>query len=294
MRVYISVDVEGVAGVVDWDQVRGDSAAYREMCRLTTLETNEAIEGALAAGATEVLVNDSHGPMRNLDAELLHPVAELTQGRHKPMFMVEGIDDSFGALFLVGYHGRAGSAQGTLNHTFSPYETRMNGIICSEATLNAAVAGHYGVPIALVTGDDATAAEAIADFGPEIVTVVTKQGLNRVAARMVHPTVARDRIRQGAEEAMRRAPVTEALYDDDAGDDRDDVEHLAARRYGRDAADRRTYRRPLDPLGLAGCRQRLPHLHRRLPDRPQCGAIGRKMGSTTKTPRTPREGEESE
>jgi D-amino peptidase len=204
MRVYLSVDVEGVAGVVDWDQVRGDCAAYHEMCRLTTLETNEAIEGALAGGATEIIVNDSHGPMRNLQPELLHPAAGLIQGRHKPMFMVEGLDESCDALFLVGYHGRAGSMHGVLNHTFSPYETRMNGVICSEATLNAAVAGHYGVPLALVTGDDATAAEAVADFGPEVVTVVTKQGINRAAARMVHPTVARDRIRQGAAEAMRR------------------------------------------------------------------------------------------
>ncbi len=206
MRVYLSVDVEGVAGVVDWDQVRGDSAAYQAMCRLTTLETNEAIEGVLAGGATEIVVNDSHGPMRNLLPELLHPAAELIQGRHKPMFMVEGLDESCDALFLVGYHGRAGSARGVLNHTFSPYETRMNGVICSEATLNAAVAGQYGVPLALITGDDATAAEAVADFGPEIVTVVTKAGINRVAARMVHPTVARERIRQGAREAMRRLP----------------------------------------------------------------------------------------
>ncbi len=206
MRVYISVDVEGVAGIVDWDQVMGDNAAYHAMCHLTTLETNEAIEGALAGGATAIIVNDSHGRMRNLLPELLHPAAELIQGRHKPMFMVEGLDESCDALFLVGYHGRAGSARGTLNHTFSPYETRMNGVICSEATLNAAVAGQYHVPLALVTGDDATAAEAIADFGSEIVTVVTKQGLNRVAARMVHPTVARDRIRQGAAEAMRRVP----------------------------------------------------------------------------------------
>ncbi len=205
MRVYLSVDVEGIAGVVDWDQVMGDSAAYHEMCRLTTLETNEAITGALAAGATEILVNDSHGRMRNLPPELLHPAAELIQGRHKSMFMVEGLDNTFDALFLIGYHGRAGSARGTLNHTFSPYETRMNGIICSEATLAAAVAGQHGVPVALVTGDDVTAAEAITDFGPEIVTVVTKEGINRVAARMVHPTVARARIRQGAEEAMRRA-----------------------------------------------------------------------------------------
>jgi len=113
MRVYISVDVEGIAGVVDWDQVRGDSAAYHAMCRLTTLETNEAIEGALAGGATEIIVNDSHGPMRNLLPELLHPTAELIQGRHKPMFMVEGLDESCDALFLVGYHGRAGSAHGT-------------------------------------------------------------------------------------------------------------------------------------------------------------------------------------
>ncbi len=205
MRVYLSVDVEGVAGVVDWTQVRGESPAYHEMCRLTALETNAAIEGALASGATEIVVNDSHGAMRNLPPELLHPAAELIQGRFKPMFMVEGLDNSFHAFFFIGYHGRAGSMRGVLNHTFSPYETRMNGIICSEATLAAAVAGQYGVPVALITGDDATAAEAREDFGSEIVTVVTKQGLNRVAARMVHPTVARDRIRQGAEEALRRA-----------------------------------------------------------------------------------------
>jgi D-amino peptidase len=205
MRVYMSVDVEGVAGVVDWDQVRGDSAAYHAMCRLTTLETNEAIEGALAGGATSVIVNDSHGAMRNLLPELLHPAAELIQGRHKPMFMVEGLDGTCDALFLIGYHGRAGSARGVLNHTFSPYETRMNGTICSEATLNAAVAGHYGVPVALVTGDDMTAAEAHADFGPEVVTVTTKQGINRVAARMIHPQAAREAIRRGAEAAMRRA-----------------------------------------------------------------------------------------
>lgn len=204
MRVYMSVDVEGVAGIVDWDQVRGDSRAYHEICRLTTLETNEAIEGALSAGATAIIVNDSHGPMRNLVPELLHPAAELIQGRHKPMFMVEGLDASCDALFFIGYHGRAGSARGVLNHTYSAYETRLNGIICSEATIAAAVAGQYGVPVALVTGDDVTAAEAVADFGSEIVTVITKQGINRVAARMVHPTVARDRIRAGAEAATRR------------------------------------------------------------------------------------------
>src|SRR4051812_34680433 len=105
MRVYLSVDVEGVAGVVDWDQVRGDNRAYHEMCRLTTLETNEAIEGALAAGATEIVINDTQGPMPTLDPELLPPAAELIQGRHKPMFMVEGLDGGCDALFLIGYHG---------------------------------------------------------------------------------------------------------------------------------------------------------------------------------------------
>ncbi len=206
-RIYISVDVEGVAGVVDREQITGDSAAYREMCRLTTLETNAAIEGALAAGATEIVVNDSHWTMRNLLPEELHPAAELIQGRHKPMFMVEELDDTYDALFFVGYHARAGSARGVLNHTFSPWETRINGIICSEATLAAAVAGQYGVPPALVTGDDVTADEAHEQFGDRIVTVVTKHGLNRVAARSVHPQVARDRIRAGAEEAMHRLPT---------------------------------------------------------------------------------------
>ncbi len=205
MRIYLSVDVEGVAGVVDWSQTGGDTAAYREMCRLATAETNAAIEGALAAGATQIVVNDSHGAMRNLSAEDLHPAAELIQGRHKPMFMVEGLDASFDALLLVGYHGKAGSAEGVLNHTFSPWETTINGIVCSEATLNAAVAGQYGVPLALVTGDDATVAETRAQFAPEVVAITTKRGLNRAAAWMVHPSVARERIREGAAEAVRRA-----------------------------------------------------------------------------------------
>ncbi len=207
MRVYISVDVEGVAGVVDREQIVGDGAAYREMCRLTTLETNAAIEGALAAGATAIVVNDSHWTMRNLLPEELHPAAELIQGRHKPLFMVEELDGTYDALFFVGYHAKAGAARGVLNHTFSPWETRMNGVVCSEATLAAAVAGQYGVPPALMTGDDVTAAEARETFGEGIVTVVTKRGLNRVAARSVHPQVARDRIRAGAAEAMRRLPT---------------------------------------------------------------------------------------
>ncbi len=206
MNVYISVDIEGMAGVVAAEQ--GNSAAgaaYEVGRRLMTAETNAAIEGAFAAGATEIVVNDGHGGMRNLVATELDRRAILIQGRVKPMHMTEGLDNSFAACFLVGYHAAAGVRDGVLNHAFHPYELRCNGRIFSETGLSAMIAGHYGVPVALVTGDDATLRDADALLGAErYVGVTTKRGISRFAAASLHPEVARDQIRAGAEEALRR------------------------------------------------------------------------------------------
>ena len=206
MNVYISVDIEGMAGVVAAEQ--GNSvagAAYEVGRRLMTAETNAAIAGAFAAGATEIVVNDGHGGMRNLVATELDRRAILIQGRVKPMHMTEGLDDSFAACFLVGYHAAAGVRDGVLNHAFHPYELRCNGRIFSETGLSAMIAGHYGVPVALVTGDDATLRDADALLGAgRYVGVTTKRGISRFAAASLHPEVARDQIRAGAEEALRR------------------------------------------------------------------------------------------
>jgi D-amino peptidase len=206
MKVYISVDIEGMAGIYDREQ--GNTAggtAYETGRRLMTAETNAAIEGALAAGATEIVVNDSHGRMGNLVATELHQAAILIQGRVKPLFMVEGLDESFDACFLVGYHASAGIRDGVLNHAFHPYDVRCNGQVFSETALAAMVAGQLGVPVALVTGDDATIRDADTLFGAgKYVGVSTKRGISRSGAASVHPEVARERIHAGATQALQR------------------------------------------------------------------------------------------
>src|SRR5579864_5705326 len=148
MNVYISSDMEGTAGVVIWEQVlaSGDFERFR---RLMTQEINAAVEGALAAGAASVVVNDSHGPMTNIVIEELHPDAELISGVNKTLLQMEGIGDGFDALFFTGYHQREGGGDGVLNHTLlgnTIYEIRVNGEPVDEAALNAGVAGPLVCP----------------------------------------------------------------------------------------------------------------------------------------------------
>ena len=213
MRVYISVDMEGVAGVAHEDQTdpidprhAGD---YNRFRRLMTNEANAAIAGALEAGAKAVLVNDSHWLMRNLLAEELNPVAELLSGGPKRLSMVEGIDGGFDAAMFIGYHARAGTRNATIDHTYTSrvYEARLNGKAVGELALNAAMAGVHGVAVALVSGDQALAAEAKALLGPGVETVIVKEAVGRFAARSVAPTVACERIRSGAAAALKRKHV---------------------------------------------------------------------------------------
>ncbi|MEO5826711.1 MAG: M55 family metallopeptidase [Gemmatimonadales bacterium] len=205
-RIYISVDMEGVAGVVHEDQTNPFdqrwSAEYSRACRLMTNEANAAIEGALAAGASRIVVNDSHWHMRNIIAEALHPVAELSSGSPKPWSMVHGVDAGFDALFLVGYHSRAGTAQAGIDHTYTDviHDVRLDGESVGELGLNAALAAEHGVRTTLVTGDAAVCREASARL-PGVATVVVKESLGRQAARSVHPEVACARIREGATRA---------------------------------------------------------------------------------------------
>ena len=204
MKIYISVDIEGVAGIVDRNQgnlAGGGEYEYGKM--LMTEETNAAILGALDAGATQIVVNDSHGQMRNVIPTLLHPRATLIQGRVKHAFMVEGLDDSFDAVFMVGYHAPAGVRDGVLNHAFHPYELRYNGRVWSEIGLTASVAGHFGVPVALVTGDDAAVRDAEACLPPHV-GVSVKRGISRLGGESVHPERARELIRDGARQALER------------------------------------------------------------------------------------------
>ena len=207
MRIYLSFDFEGVAGVVDWSQCRpGDQAAYALGCRLTLGEVNAAIEGARAGGATEVLVNDAHGAMHNLDPAGLAGRARYVSGRHKPLDMMEGLDESFGAVFFVGYHGSISGPPSTLSHTYNPEvfaQVEVNGVAVGESGINALVAQHFGVPIGLVTGDEVTQAET-APFAPSAVRVVTKTSATRFAATHLHPEEACELIHDGARAATER------------------------------------------------------------------------------------------
>ena len=138
MRVYISVDMEGVAGVVHEDQTNPIdprcAGEYGRFRRLMTAEANAAVEGALAAGATRVVVNDSHWEMRNLLAEELHPAAELVSGSTKPRSMLEGIDAGFDAACFIGYHAQAGTAHAILDHTYTDriFQVRLNGVAVGD------------------------------------------------------------------------------------------------------------------------------------------------------------------
>ena len=216
MRVYISVDMEGVAGIAHEDQTDPldprHAAEYALACRLMTGEANAAVEGALAAGATAVTVSDSHWLMRNIIADELHEAAELVSGGPRLHSMVEGIDGGFDAALFIGYHARAGTANATIDHTYTDrvYEVRVNGVAFGEVGLNAALAGTYGVPVVLVSGDRAVAAEAKELLGEPVETVVVKESLGRFSARSVAPAVARRRIHDGAKRALAHghAPFT--------------------------------------------------------------------------------------
>jgi D-amino peptidase len=210
MRVYISVDMEGVAGVVHEDQTDPieprHAGEYNRFRRLMTNEANAAIAGAIEAGATGVVVNDSHWLMRNLLAEELNPVAELLSGGPKILSMVEGIDGGFDAAMFIGYHARAGTRHATIDHTYTSrvYEARINGQPVGELALNAAMAGLHGVPVALVSGDQSLAAEARALLGDGVETVIVKEAVGRFAARSLAPSAACQRIRAGAAAALKR------------------------------------------------------------------------------------------
>jgi len=214
-RVVISVDMEGVTGVSSWVQVSPpefgglvSGAEYERARERMTLEAAAAAQGALDAGATDVLVNDSHDTMRNLIPELLPDGVRFTSGNDKPLSMVQGVQEAgvVGLLF-VGYHARAGSVRGPLAHTWNGFvrDVVVNGISTGEYGLNALLAGHYGVPVLFASGDDVAMGEITAELGAGVVTVPVKEGLSAFAAAHLHPREAQRRIRDGARRAVEAA-----------------------------------------------------------------------------------------
>lgn len=192
MRVYISSDIEGVAGVVDWGHSIPGAPEYGRARRLMTAEVNAAAVAAFNAGAETVLVNDSHGPMNNILIEELDERIELVTGRPKALTMVHGVGDGFDLAMFLGYHAKAGTAGGVLEHSYAGicvFDITLNGRSYGEFGLNAMLAGYHGVPVVLASGDQKLAAE-VTDVNPHTETVVVKQAVSRFAARSLTPNAA--------------------------------------------------------------------------------------------------------
>lgn len=212
MKLFLSTDFEGVSGIVAWEQIIEGNAEYEQGRRLLTDEVNAVISGALEAGVTEFVVNDSHHWMRNLHPQDLLGKATLITGKHKPLYMMEGMDNSFAGVCFVGYHGSIGAEHAVLSHTYSPsviWEVRINGKIVGESGINALVAAHYGVPIMLVSGDAATTHEA-EDIAPRAERIMVKDSLGRFAASNLHPEVACDLLRNGTKRAVQQLASMQA------------------------------------------------------------------------------------
>ena len=207
MKVFISFDMEGVAGIVDWSQCRGPGQPYEEGRRLLLGEVNAAIDGAMAGGATEIVCNDSHGTMNNLDPAELHGQAAYVSGRHKPLYMMQGLDATADLVFMVGYHGSISGESSVLSHTYNPAvisHVELNGVRVGESGINALVALACQAPVGLITGDQHTIAEAD-PFLPDAERVVVKESFTRFGAANLHPEVARELIADGARRAVERA-----------------------------------------------------------------------------------------
>ena len=194
MRVYISVDLEGINGICHSSHTQPGEPGYARGIELMHAETNAVIRGARAGGATEIVVNDSHWDARNLKHELLEPGTTVITGWQKPFSMVSGVSGKVGdtavgggkfdVAFFVGYHAMAGKACAVLSHTYRAQvflDVKLNGESVGETGLNAALAGHFGVPIGLLTGDDAVCSEAAALLGP-VECVPVKKAISRYAA----------------------------------------------------------------------------------------------------------------
>ena len=210
MRVFVVSDMEGVSGIVKWKQTTGGDPMYEEGRRLYTEEINAAVRGAKAAGATEIVVMDCHGAggswnFNSLIPELLDPACEFVVQDHwteYTAFLESGCD----AALFVGMHAKAGTPDGVLSHTVSGQawrELQFNGVAVGETGINAALCGHWGCPVLLVTGDHAVCCEARELLGEGLTTVAVKTGLGRYSARQLPALRARELIEAGAKTALK-------------------------------------------------------------------------------------------
>jgi D-amino peptidase len=205
-RVLISADLEGVSGIVHSTEINPGGYDYERSRELMTAEVNAAVAGVLAAErSATVLVADAHGPFRNLLPERLDRRVRLVRGKPRPLGMMAGLDAETEAVLFVGYHARAGAGPAVLAHTSSDavLGVRLDGRPMGEIGLNAALAGHAGAPVVLLSGDEAACAE-LADLVPDALTVPVKRALGQSAAETLHPEEVRQRLREAAAAAVAR------------------------------------------------------------------------------------------
>lgn len=206
MKIYISVDMEGVVGVVSGDQLSPTSFEYGRFREFMTNEANAAIEAAFSTGATEVVLSDSHGNAENLLIEKLPRNVTLVRGFPRPLEMMEGLDETFDGVIFIGYHASTTNTAGVRAHTFSSArlaDVRLNNVSVSEGSFNAAVAGHFNVPVIMVSGDDAAVAEITKAVG-DIEGAVVKWNYGFHSAKTMMPEAAYDLIREKVKKAMGR------------------------------------------------------------------------------------------
>lgn len=203
MKIFISADIEGVTGTVHDDQTGGTSNDYQRARKWMTDDVNAAIEGALKAGAKEIYVKDAHANGRNILLEDLKKDAYLISGWDALMSMVQGIDETFDALILIGYHSMVGTENGVMAHTYTGCirQISLNGHSVGEPELSALTAGYYGVPTVFIAGDNAAVSE-LRGFLGDIPYAITKYGMGRESGRTIHPEITGQAIRDGVLKAL--------------------------------------------------------------------------------------------
>jgi D-amino peptidase len=205
MKILIAADMEGITGVVHWDQVYPDHAEYSRFRKLMTEDVNAAIRGAYAGGATSVVVTDGHNNGRNILIEDMDYRATLNSGTPSYLSMVQGVDEDVHGVMFVGYHGRMGAINAILDHTWS--DERVSGLWINdrafgEAGFNGAVCGHFDVPIIMASGDQTLCAEVREFFGNKIETAQVKKAVSRMAAECLSPTETSKLIEEVAKRAV--------------------------------------------------------------------------------------------
>ena len=206
MKILLAVDMEGITGVTNWDQVTPGHSEYARFRKLMTQDVNAAIRGSFEAGADEVIVADGHWNGSNILIEELDPRARLNTGSPSPFSMMQGIDERVDGVMFVGYHARNGTPNAILDHTWSRMTVAnvwLNDLLTGEYGLNGAVAGHFGVPVIMISGDQTACAQVVDTLG-DMETAIVKQATSRYAAECLPPQVTQEMIFMSAARAVTR------------------------------------------------------------------------------------------